>query len=116
MDNVESLISSFEKEIKIQHAAQLEGDYRRNNRSVKRSFKIFNKLRKTGMVENLLPLLKSEFPEIRVNAAVMCLPIAEELCLNTLIEVRDGDYQILCIGAEYAIRNWRNDEYYLWDD
>lgn len=116
MDKVDVLISSFEKEIEIQHQATLEGDYKRNNRSVKKSHKIFLTLRKMDMVEKLLPLINSEAPEIRASGALYCLPIAEELCLNTLAEIRDGDYQILSLGAEYAIKNWDNKQYFLWDE
>lgn len=116
MDNIDKLICSFQQEIKVQHEATLEGDYKRNNLSVKVSHKIFKKLRKLDKVQELLPLLDSKHPEIRVSSAVYCLPIAEEKCLNTLEEIRDGNYKILSLGAEYAINNWLNKEYYLWEE
>ncbi|MFT6500139.1 MAG: hypothetical protein ACJASQ_000246 [Crocinitomicaceae bacterium] len=116
MDKVDMLISSFENEIEIQYQATLLGDYKRNNRSVKKSHRIFKTLRELEMVAKLLPLIDSKVPQIRANGALYCLPIAEELCLNTLKEIRDGDYQILSLGAEYTIKNWTNKQYYLWDD
>lgn len=115
MNNIQELIKSFEKEVKIQHSATLVGDYKTNNRSFKRSHKIFKTLRKLDKVDALLPLLNSEHPEVRLYSANYCLPIAEEQCLKIFEDIKNGDYQILSLSAEYCIKNWTTKEYAMWD-
>lgn len=116
MRDIDFLIKSFLNEISIQHEAKLIGDYKVNNRSVVRGHKIFRKLRSAEKVEQLLPELNSKLPQIRSSVAVYCLPIAEEKCLEVLKEIRDNNYSIYSIGAEYAIKNWERKHYFLWDE
>ncbi len=116
MENIHALLEVFQTEIRIQYAASLEGNYKLNNKSVDRSHRIFQKLRALGKAEALLALLDSPHPEVRVSAAVYCLPLAEHRCLLMLAEIKEGKYPLLSLGAEYSIKNWLNKEYYLWDD
>jgi hypothetical protein len=115
MNRIDELICSFEEEIRIQYKAKIDGDSKKNNQSVEKSHLIFKELRELNMVESLLPLLDSKYPEIRISSAFYCLPIAEKLCLYVLEEIRDGDYKILGLEAEYGIKNWLKKEYYLWE-
>lgn len=116
MEETESLVMALLEEFKIQHHSMASGNYRANNKSVDRTHKIFTELRISQNVDKLLPHLKTSSPEVRASIAVYCLPIAEDECLGVLKDIRDNNDSLLGLQAKYAVRNWENKQYFLWDD
>ncbi|MFK7783859.1 MAG: hypothetical protein AB8B56_02020 [Crocinitomicaceae bacterium] len=116
MDEIESLVLSLLEEFKIQHHSIASGNHRANNKSVDRAHKIFTELRLSQNVRELLPHLKTASAEVKASIAVYCLPVAEDKCLSILKEIRDNNDSILGLQAEYAVKNWENKQYFLWDD
>ncbi|MDG1330778.1 MAG: hypothetical protein P8P74_00495 [Crocinitomicaceae bacterium] len=117
MEDVDLLVEALLEEFRIQYAATSKGHHRLNNKSVDRAHKIFTELRISNNVEKLLPFLKTGSPDLKANIAVYCLPIAEEECLSVLKDIRDSNSDsLLGVQAKYAIRNWIDKQYFLWDD
>lgn len=116
MSESERYLKEFELESIKHYNASLEGDWKVCNKSVKKIHHAFEYLKRNDFLDQLLILVNNKLPEVRAMAALYCLPIDPPRFIEILKEIEANNDSILGFSAGQAIKNWENEEYYLWTD
>jgi hypothetical protein len=113
MENIAELINKFCECAIKQHKFTLEGNYKKNNAEVEKINTICQAIKKLQKMEELLKLIYSDNPIIASEAATSCLRYNPDKCLAVFNKLAKENIPFISMGAEYAIQNWKNGEWYI---
>lgn len=113
MKEIKDLIKEFSQRAIEHHKCTLEGDYKRGNTEIKKINIVYNSIKEEGNLEELLPLIYSDLPEVACLAATYCMKFNPEKCLAVLDKLSKEDTTLIGFSAEYAIQNWKNGKWYI---
>jgi PP-loop superfamily ATP-utilizing enzyme len=108
--SVDELISAYTEEVLAQDKAMDVNDYKTGNKHADISNRIYNELRSRGREAHLalLPLLEHKNARVRSYSAVALLEVAPEPGERVLEEIALHEKSIIGLGAEYALKEYRN--------
>lgn len=113
---VKQYLEEFEENVIKQHEYTLVGDWKTGNKAAKKIHRAFKKIKEKHGIDQLFLLTKSNKSEVKLMAAVYCLPAFTSECLAICEEIQREDNSILSLGAGQTIKNWNNGDYHLWDE
>jgi SepF-like predicted cell division protein (DUF552 family) len=113
MKEIKDLLKEFSQRAIEHHKYTLEDDYIRVNSETRKINIVYNSIKEQENLEELLQLIYSDLPEVACLAATYCMKFNPEKCLAVLDKLSKEDTSIIGFSAEYAIKNWKNGEWYI---
>lgn len=106
--DVSTLIDAFIEESMRHGLASEVGDYRTANTSFDKMTAIYRKVKRMGLtaLEQLLPLLSSNEPHVKVSAASLLLEYFPEESERALKEVEANPLSLAAFNAKYVLKEW----------